>query len=208
MKLKDVFLGVLIVALIASEILLFSANQQKRDALAKLKATQNDLQQAQTELQQTKDADAAALASVKTDNQTLLQKNAQLTKQNKSLQTDNDKLSQQLGTEREAAQLQQQHLEQMQTQAEQQIATTPATTAASAEADREACVTNLRTIQAAKVQWAADLSKTLTDTPTEQDLLVYLPGGTFPVCASGGTYTINAVGVAPSCSVHGQMPSQ
>jgi len=40
--------------------------------------------------------------------------------------------------------------------------------------------------------------KTAADVPTEQDLLSYLPGNVFPVCPSGGTYTIGAVGAPPS----------
>ncbi len=37
--------------------------------------------------------------------------------------------------------------------------------------------------------------------PTVQDLLPYLKDGVLPVCPSGGTYTLNAVGYLPSCSV-------
>jgi predicted RNase H-like nuclease (RuvC/YqgF family) len=199
MKLKDVFLGVLIVALIASEILLFSANQQKRDAIGKLSAAQHDLLQAQTELDQTKTADAATIASTRADNQSLTQKYLQSQGDNKKLRAENDKLNQQLGTAREAVQLQQQHLDQLQTQPEQQSATT------SADAERDACINNLSQIDAAKHEWALELNKTANDIPTAQDLLVYLPGGTFPVCPSGGTYTIGAVGVAPTCSIPGHV---
>jgi hypothetical protein len=196
-KLKDVFLGVLIVALIASEIFLFSANQQKTAALGKLKSAQSDLQQARAELEQTKTSDAATIASVRADNQSLLQKNAQLLRDNKQLRADSDKLSEQLGTAREAVQLQQQHLEQLQTQP-----------AMSADEQRDTCIANLRAIQTAKAAWALEDGKTAADTPTEQDLLVYLQGGTFPICPGGGTYTIGAVGVAPTCTISGHVLPQ
>lgn len=202
-KLKDVFLGILIVALIASEILLFSANQQKRVAVAKLSGVQHDLQQARADLEQTKTADAATIAAGRSENQTLTQKYLQSQSDNKNLRAENEKLSQQLGTAREAVQLQQQHLEQLQTENQ-----TPAANVNAAEAERDVCLNNLQLIESAKQQWAVDLGKTINDTPTAQDLLVYLPGGTFPVCPAGGTYTIGAVGVPPSCTVHGQMPAQ
>jgi len=198
-KLKDVFLGVLIVALIASEVLLFSANQQKRDAVNKLSQAQHDAQQALTDLEQLKATDAATQNALHTENQTLSQKNLQLINDNKQLRAATQQLTQQLGTAREAVQLQQQHLEQLQTE------NPPAPT----EADqRDTCMNNLRQIDSAKNAWALELGKTAADVPTEQDLLSYLPGNVFPVCPSGGTYTIGAVGAPPSCSVHGQLPAQ
>lgn len=200
MKLKDIFLGILLVALIASELLLFSANQQKRDAVAKYNQAQQQLKLAQAQLDQAKtDADAAT-AQLRSDNQSLLQKNAQLQTDIKRLQSEGQRLNQQLGTARQAVQLQQQHLEQLQTE-------NPAP--ATAEAGHDPCIANLRTLQVAKAQWALVNNKTATDVPTEQDLLVYLAGGVMPVCPSGGTYTINAVGLSPTCSIPGHaLPQQ
>jgi flagellar basal body-associated protein FliL len=205
-KLKDVFLGVLIVVLIASEVLLFLANQQKRDAVGKLSAAQHDAQQARADLEQLKETDAATQNALHTENQNLSQKNLQLINDNKQLRAANQQLTQQLGTAREAVQLQQQHLEQLQTENQQaQQATSTAQTEA---ALRDACMNNLREIDTAKNQWALELGKTPADVPTQQDLLPYLSGGIFPICPSGGTYTIGAVGIPPSCSVHGQLPAQ
>ena len=195
MKLKDIFLGILIVALIASELLLFSANQQKHAALVKLSQAQQQAKLAQAQLEQAKaDADAAT-AQLRTDNTTLLQKNAQLQNDIRRLQAESQQLNQQLGTARTAVQLQQQHLEQLQDQS-------------ATDTSRDACIANLRAIQVAKAQWALENNKTATDVPTEQDLLVYFPGGTFPVCAGGGTYTIGTVGVAPTCSIPGHVLPQ
>jgi len=196
-KLKDVFLGVLIVALIASELLLFSANQQKRDAVGKLSQAQQEARMAKAEIDKARaDADAAT-AQLRLDNQTLLQKNSQLQNAIQSLRAESQQLNQQLGTARQAVQLQQQHLEQLQTEQ-----TAP-------DAGRDACIANLRAIQIAKAQWALEGGKTAADVPTEQDLLVYFNGGVFPVCPSGGTYTIGAVGLPPTCSIPGHaLPTQ
>jgi len=204
-KLKDVFLGVLIVALIASEALLFSANQKKHAALNQLRQAQNDLHQTQTELQQTKDADAAAMSSLRAENQSLTRRLTDAQNAATRLRTENQQLNQQLGAARQTVQTQQQNLEQQQAEAQQAAAAT--TTLTEAE-QREMCINSLRQIYAAKAQWALELNKAATDTPTEQDLLPYLSGNVFPVCPSGGTYTIGAVGNPPTCSIPGHVLSQ
>ena len=70
-------------------------------------------------------------------------------------------------------------------------------------AQRNACVSNLRQIQAAKKQWALEKNKTDADTPTREDLEPFLPNKRFPVCPAGGTYTINPVSQPPECSHEG-----
>jgi hypothetical protein len=64
-----------------------------------------------------------------------------------------------------------------------------------------ACINNLRQIDAAKHEWALEKGKSATDVPTEDDLKVYLVHSQFPHCPAGGTYTINAVGQPPQCSI-------
>lgn len=75
---------------------------------------------------------------------------------------------------------------------------------------KNACINNLRQIQAAKEEWALEKNKSLGDVPTENDLTPYLVGNKFPVCPAGGTYTIGAVSNAPTCSAPGHTlsPSQ
>ena len=70
-------------------------------------------------------------------------------------------------------------------------------------AQRNACINNLRQIDAAKQQWALEKGKQATDVPTWDDLKPYL--GRIPHCPAGGTYTINAVGQPPQCSVPGHV---
>ena len=58
------------------------------------------------------------------------------------------------------------------------------------------------------VQWALENGKTADAVPTQQDLLPYFKGQIFPVCPSGGTYTIGTVGEVPTCSIPGHVLSQ
>ena len=68
-------------------------------------------------------------------------------------------------------------------------------------AQRNACINNLRQLDAAKQQWALENGKKGTDIPTKEDLLPYLRS--WPVCPAGGTYTIGAVDEPPTCSIPG-----
>jgi competence protein ComGC len=68
---------------------------------------------------------------------------------------------------------------------------------------QNACINNLRQIDAAKQQWALENNKQATDVPTWDDLKPYLRE--IPHCPAGGTYTINAVGDPPHCSVPGHV---
>jgi type II secretory pathway pseudopilin PulG len=68
-------------------------------------------------------------------------------------------------------------------------------------AQMNACINNLRTIDDAKQQWALENKKEPTDTPTQDEAVLYLRNQQFPVCAAGGVYTLNAIGENPACSV-------
>lgn len=68
-------------------------------------------------------------------------------------------------------------------------------------AQMNACINNLRQIDAAKNEWALEGGKKPGDVPTEQDLKPYFKNGTFPTCPAGGTYTIGAIGNVPTCSI-------
>ena len=66
-----------------------------------------------------------------------------------------------------------------------------------------ACINNLRQIDAAKQQWALENGKNAGDVPTAEDLKPFFKNGVFPTCPAGGTYTIGAVSNAPTCSIPG-----
>ena len=67
---------------------------------------------------------------------------------------------------------------------------------ARATSQENACINNLRQIDAAKNKWALEKAKKPTDVPTKEDLLPYLRR--WPVCPDGGTYTIGAVSEKPT----------
>jgi hypothetical protein len=65
-----------------------------------------------------------------------------------------------------------------------------------------ACINNLRQIDAAKQTWALENNKKGKDTPTWDDLRTYFGRGKgeLPKCPHGGTYTINCLSNAPQCT--------
>jgi hypothetical protein len=69
---------------------------------------------------------------------------------------------------------------------------------------RNACVNNLRVIDGAKQQWALENKKLDTNTPTADDIKVYIKNERFPTCPNDGTYQINPVGKNPTCSIGGE----
>jgi multidrug resistance efflux pump len=193
MKLKDAFLVFCIGALIVSEIFLFSARTKMSAAQVLASAAQHEVEQARADLEQFKTTVKTQIAEdskLRSDNQVLIQKLAKLQDANTRLSNTNRLLTQQIVGVREAAEQQQAQMQQIQSENQ-------------AASERNTCIANLRQIDSAKLQWAADNNKTLTDTPAAQDLAAYLPGGVFPVCPSGGSYTINSVGLPPSCSIPG-----
>ena len=87
-------------------------------------------------------------------------------------------------------------------------AAAPAATAGNPAATRaaalqNACINNLRQIDAAKAQWALEKSKTNGAAVTAADITPYLVGKRMPVCPGGGRYTIGKVGDKPTCSTSG-----
>ncbi|MGO8766746.1 MAG: hypothetical protein ACLQSR_16620 [Limisphaerales bacterium] len=200
MKLNNMFLGLCIIALIISEVCLVIANQQKRDALNKLNIAQQAAEQAQAQLSQIKaSSDAQAMEDMRlnAENKSLSKKLSALQNQNSTLSDASQQLSAQLTAAQQAAQQQQQQ-QQEQLQAAQ----------TQEDANRNTCMSNLRAIEVAKNEWALENGEAAGAVPTAQNLLPYFSDGNFPVCPDGGIYTIGAVGTAPSCSIHGSLPTQ
>ncbi|HPS19994.1 MAG TPA: prepilin-type N-terminal cleavage/methylation domain-containing protein [Candidatus Omnitrophota bacterium] len=68
------------------------------------------------------------------------------------------------------------------------------------QAQRNACIANLKQVDGAKTLWALDTGN--TGTPDWTDLVTaYIKAQ--PSCAGGGTYSINAVDEDPTCTVSG-----
>ena len=69
---------------------------------------------------------------------------------------------------------------------------------ARAEAQKRACISNLRQLDGAKEQWALENKRVTGDTVAESDVIAYLKAA--PVCPASGSYSPNAVGTPPVCS--------
>jgi hypothetical protein len=72
---------------------------------------------------------------------------------------------------------------------------------------QNACINNLRQLDAAENQWALEKGKKTGDICTAEDLKPYLRlvNGQLPKCPTGGKYTIGPVGDTPKCSVPGHV---
>ena len=66
---------------------------------------------------------------------------------------------------------------------------------------QNACINNLRIIDAGKEQSAMAEKLTDGDTVATATVNAYVKGGTTPVCPGGGTYNYRNIGSAPDCSV-------
>jgi len=72
---------------------------------------------------------------------------------------------------------------------------------------KNACINNLRQLDAAENQWALEKGKKTGDPCTADDLKPYLRlvNGDLPKCPQGGTYTIKPIGELPTCSISGHV---
>src|SRR5258705_296731 len=66
---------------------------------------------------------------------------------------------------------------------------------------KTSCLTNLKTIDAAKVSWAEDHPELRDASPSKADLLVYIRD--WPNCPYGGAYTVNGIYKLSTCSYPG-----
>jgi septal ring factor EnvC (AmiA/AmiB activator) len=217
MKLKNWVLWLCVVVLLAGEFFLFSANRQKDAALVQLREAKTEMEQLRSQLDQLKNSSVATLstenARLRAENQGLTQKFPQLQAENNRLREQSQKLAQQLEAAHSAVQQQQQQLQQIQTdnQQAQQANSPPEPSVESPAAvvtQFNTCINHLRQIDAAKQEWALENTKTADAVPTALELLPYLKDSIFPMCPSGGAYTINAVGMPPTCSIPGHVLPQ
>ena len=201
MNLKRWFAWLCLALMLVAEIFLFRANHGKEVALTGLREAQQENRQLAGELAELKNSNAglqaAEISRLRKQNEILTNKLAGLQTAADRLQQESRQNAQHLTTARTALQLQQEHLAQLQTE-NQQIAAVQAETL-----QRNACINNLRQIDAAKLQWALEKNRTTDAVPTVQDLLPYFRDGIFPVCPAGGIYSLNAAAEEPACSLPG-----
>ena len=68
-------------------------------------------------------------------------------------------------------------------------------------AQTNACIQNLRQMDGAVEQWALEMKKATGVTVDSSAAVGYLKGSAMPQCPAGGSYTFNAVGTSPTCSL-------
>ncbi len=66
-----------------------------------------------------------------------------------------------------------------------------------------ACVNNLRLLDAAMEQAALANNWDVGDACGNADVIPYLKGNAMPICPAGGAYTVAAIGTDPTCSIGG-----
>lgn len=189
----------------AGAAVFYNGNQTKSAELQKLQLQAQEAEALRGELEEFKKNQVAPeeLARLKEGRDELLR----LRNQVRQLTADKSQLSQQAQAAQSAAEKAQEQAQtlaqaqnQVLAQAQEQVQAVAAST----------CVTHLRQLDRAKQLWVQDHEKTAQATPTENDLLPYLPNQTLPVCPGGGKYTLGSVATPPTCSVanHVLPPSQ
>ena len=201
MNLKRWFAWLCLALMLVAEILLFRAVREKDAALTGTREAQIQLRQMQKDLDDLKNSNTGLQASeilrLRKQNEICTNRLAQAQAAMDLLNAGFTQATQQLATARTALQLQQNHLQELQT--ENRLVTD----AGLAIIHRNTCINNLRQIDGAKQQWALEKNKTVDAVPTVKDLRPYLKGGLFPACPDGGTYSINSVDALPTCPVAG-----
>jgi chromosome segregation ATPase len=213
MNVKHWFAWVCLALMLVVEISLFRANRGKDAAFTNLRDVQLQLRQTQDELDALKNSNVGLQASeilrLRKQNEIITNRFAALESSLAELTVENQSNAQHLATARLAIQLQQEHLQELEAANAQlqQAADMSATNMANAAVviAQKTCLGNLRRIDDAKQEWAAENAEPDDAVPTAADLLPYLKDGIFPVCPSGGKYSINAVDEVPTCSFAGHV---
>ena len=201
---KRWFAWTCLVLVLVAEVSLFRAYREKDALQVELRNTQVELHQTQEELNTLKNSDvgleAVEISRLSKINQILTNKINTLETAILPVWEADQSNAQHLAAARLAIQLQQAHLQQLQSENEQ-IA--DANSRVIAQNAQKTCINNLRLIDDAKQQWATESEAANSAVPTQKELLPYLKNNVFPDCPAGGTYSINRVDQVPTCSFPG-----
>lgn len=189
--------------MLVTELFLFRAIREKDAMQVQLRESQLQAGQMQQDLDELRNSNAglqaAEISRLRRQNEIYTNRLAKALARVKVLETEFTQTTQSLANARTALQLQREHLDQLQT--ENKLVTDAGITIIR----RNACINNLREIDAAKQQWALANNAQMNAVPAAKDLLPYFIGGVFPTCPSGGTYYINSVAELPECSIPGHV---
>ena len=186
---------------VIAEVALFRAYRDRDGLQTELNNAQAELRQAATEREALKNSNAglqaAEISRLRKQNQILTNQVAQWRTSLEQLNFDSRSNAVHLATARTALRLQQQHLEELESQNQQILDASTDVIA------RKTCVNNMRLIDDAKQQWALDTGKPASTVPKVKDLQIYFKEGALPECPAGGTYSLNALNEVPTCSIPG-----
>jgi len=188
---------IVVLILFAALGLLFSAHLRQGAELARHVAQASELEK-QRASEDSAAAPPANVAQLQKDHEDLIR----LRNEVRQLRQEKDQLTKQLQTAQQSAANPQQ-------QAELQTALTELQklrneTAQAQQSNQAAiCISNLRQIDAAKIQWAAENNRPAGTLVGSQDLAPYFANKTFPLCPAGGAYSINVIGQNPTCNLPG-----
>ena len=77
-------------------------------------------------------------------------------------------------------------------------------------AQANACINNLRQLDGAKQQWALEKNQPPSASPSSGDVSAYLgrgSAGQYPTCPAAGSYTIENLKTAPTCTLSSATPA-
>ena len=199
MNLKRWFAWSCLALVVVAEVALFRAYRENDALSTELRNTQGELRQASTDLADLKNSTAglqvADISRLRRQNQTLANQLNEWRTVAAEYDAESRSNAEHLATARMALRLQGEHLDQV--QAENQQIVDVSTTVIS----RKTCINNLRLIDDAKQQWAADFNEPNDAVPTAKDLAPYFKDGALPQCPEGGIYLLNRVDQVPTCSI-------
>lgn len=212
MKLNVILPWILVLGLSAGLGAVYVKSNAKDTELARLQTENKELEQLRTDLaaaQEKAQIPADQVIVSKKDKEELIKLRGEVGK----LRTENQKFVKDLAASQnlaEAAKAQANDAIRLAQNATVQAnaVVTANRTAANLDAQRNACINNLRQIDAAKQQWAVENNKQADAIPTAQEIAVYLPNNTVPSCPASGVYTIGSVSRTPTCSIPGHALTQ
>lgn len=204
---KTILPWILAVAFAAGAASLYFSNSAKQTEIAGMREQVQQLDALRTQvddLQKQATAQADQMVSMRKDNDELLS----LRNQVRQLGDEKAKALKQLADAQAAANRSQAEVQQVQARVNESataIAEQRVTQMRQSQNLANLCINILRQLDGAKQQWALEQHKTADAIPTQQDLIVYLPNRQFPLCPAGGTYVLNAVNKAPTCTMPGHV---
>jgi len=203
MNLKRWFAWMCLALMVVTEIFLFAAVREKDAAQEELRAAQTQVWQMRKEMEELKNSNAGLQAAeinrLRKQNEIYTNRLGKAQAMIDKLEGEAAQISQSLVTARAALELQQEHLQELESEKKM------VTEAGMVLIHRNTCINNLRMIDGAKQQWALEKDKPMDAVPKPKDLLPYLKDGVFPACPDGGTYSINSVESLPTCTVQGHV---